>query len=88
LIGQERATLPRRLSRSLPQPLVIPDLMMLKTLADVRDLMRHLPEDRWARSTWRQVAVDIQAAAAGGDNLRRREREGLFRTDVNHFPGF
>ena len=51
----------------LPQPLVIPDVITLKTLADVRELMRHLPEDRRARSTWRQVATDIEAAAAGGD---------------------
>jgi hypothetical protein len=54
-------------SRPLPLPLVIPDVMTLKTLADLRQLMRHLPEDRRARSTWRQVAVDIEAAAAGGD---------------------
>lgn len=41
--------------------------MTLKTLADVRTLMRHLPEDRRARPTWRQVMADIEAAADGGD---------------------
>jgi hypothetical protein len=41
--------------------------MMLKTLADVRELMRHLPADRRARSTWRRVAADIEVAAGGGD---------------------
>ena len=41
--------------------------MTLRTLADVRELMKHLPADRRERSTWRQVAADIEAAAAGGD---------------------
>ena len=54
-------------SRPLPQPLVIPKVMTLRTLDDVRHLMRHLPEDRRSRSTWRRVAADIEAAAAGGD---------------------
>ena len=54
-------------SRALPRPLAIPDVMVLATLADVRELMRHLPEDRRERQTWRQVAADIEAAAAGGD---------------------
>jgi hypothetical protein len=31
-------------SRALPQPLLIPDVMILATLADARELMRHLPE--------------------------------------------
>ena len=29
--------------------------------------MQHLPVDRRERRTWRQVAADIEAAAAGGD---------------------
>jgi len=33
--------------------LVVPDVMTLKTLADVRELMRHLPADRRDRTTWR-----------------------------------
>jgi hypothetical protein len=41
--------------------------MTLATLADVRELMRHLPADRRARPTWRRVATDIEAAAGGGD---------------------
>jgi hypothetical protein len=54
-------------SRTLPQPLLIPDVMILATLSDVRELMRHLPADRRARSTWRRVAADIEVAASGGD---------------------
>ena len=37
-------------SRRLPRSLVIPTVMTLKTLADVRTLIGHLPEDRPARS--------------------------------------
>ena len=54
-------------SRLLPQALVNPDVMTLATLADIRELMRHLPEDRRARPMWRCVAADLKAAAAGGD---------------------
>ncbi len=51
-------------SRRLPQTLVIPKVMTLKTLADVREVMRHLPEDRRARPTWRHVEQQLAQAAA------------------------
>jgi hypothetical protein len=54
-------------SRALPRPLVLPYVMTLKTLADVRALMRHLPEDRRQRTTWRHVAAQLTEAAAGAD---------------------
>jgi hypothetical protein len=54
-------------SRPLPRPLVIPGVMTLKTLADVRALMRHLPRHTRARSTWRHVAEQLAEAARGGD---------------------
>ena len=54
-------------SRRLPRPLVIPNVMTLKTLADVRELMRHLPADRRALATWRHVAIQLDQAAAGVD---------------------
>jgi hypothetical protein len=41
--------------------------MMLKTLADVRTLMKHLPADRRQRTTWRHVAAPLTEAAAGAD---------------------
>ena len=41
--------------------------MTRKTLADVRELMRHQPVDRRARPTWRRVSADIEDAAGGGD---------------------
>jgi hypothetical protein len=43
--------------------------MTIATLADVRELMRHLPEDRRARSTWRHIASQLEAAAAGSVDL-------------------
>jgi hypothetical protein len=60
---------PRRTdwSRRLPRPIVIPKLMTIATLADVRELMRHLPKDRRELSTWRQVAAELDKAAAGAD---------------------
>ena len=51
--------------RQLPRPLIIPKVLTPATLADVRELMWHLPEDRRGRSTWRHVA-DQLAKAAGG----------------------
>ena len=54
-------------SRPLPLPLVIPEVMALQTLADVQTLMRHLPEGRRERSTWRHVAAKLEDAALKGD---------------------
>ncbi len=56
-------------SQPLPRPIVIPKVMKLKTLADVRTLMRHLPKDYQARPTWRHVAAELQQAAAGADTV-------------------
>jgi hypothetical protein len=52
-------------SRPLPRPLVIPKVMTLKTLADVRDLIKHLPKDHREKSTWQHVAKQLNAAALG-----------------------
>jgi hypothetical protein len=55
-------------SRPLPRPLVIPDVMKLATLADVRVLIKkHLPKDRRDRLPWRHVAEELDKVAAGGD---------------------
>ena len=56
-------------SRPLPRPLVIPGLMTLTTLADVRELMKHLPKGHRERSTWRHVAACLNEAAHGGDTI-------------------
>lgn len=55
-------------SLPLPRPLKIPTVMMLKTLADVRELVeRHLPAEWRQRDTWRHVAKQLAAVADGGD---------------------
>jgi hypothetical protein len=55
-------------SLPLPRPLKIPTVMMLKTLADVRELVeRHLSAEWRQRDTWRHVAKQLAAAADGGD---------------------
>jgi hypothetical protein len=54
-------------SRALPRPIIIPKVMTLKTLADVRELMRHIPADRRERSMWRHVDAELGKVAAGAD---------------------
>ena len=53
-------------SRPLPQPIVIPDLMTLRTLADVRALLSHMPKEYRAKETWRHVAKTLNEAARHG----------------------
>jgi hypothetical protein len=43
--------------------------MTLKTLADVRKLIRHLPRHVRERDTWRHVAAQLGEAARGGDTV-------------------
>jgi hypothetical protein len=52
-------------SRPLPKPLVIPSVMTLRTLADARELMRHLPEENRSKATWHYVASQLEKAATG-----------------------
>ena len=62
-----KATLPKRpdWSRPLPQPLVIPGLMTLATLADVRTLLGHLPAEHREKEIWRNVARKLDEVARG-----------------------
>lgn len=55
--------------RALPRPLVIPGVMTLRTLADVRALFRHLPAERRDRDTWQAVARIVAEAAAGAADV-------------------
>jgi hypothetical protein len=54
-------------SRRVPRTLIIPKIVKLRTLADVRELMRHVPADRRELPTWRHVAAVLDDAANGGD---------------------
>jgi hypothetical protein len=56
-------------SRPLPQAVVIPKVMTLKTLADLGTLLRHLPAGHGWRRTWRHVAAELDKAAAGADTV-------------------
>jgi hypothetical protein len=58
-------------SRRLPRQLIIPMVMTLKTLADVRNLMGHLPAATRKKSTWRHVAKCLNEAAARGADPAR-----------------
>jgi hypothetical protein len=42
-------------STPLPRPITIPQVMTLKTLADVRKLISHIPKERRQLSTWQHV---------------------------------
>ena len=58
-------------SRPLPRQLVIPTVMTLKTLADVHNLIGHLPATTRKKSTWRHVAKCLNEAAARGAHPAR-----------------
>jgi hypothetical protein len=52
-------------SHPLPNPLVIPDVAKLRTLADVRTpIGKHLPKETRAKSTWQHVEAELDNAAA------------------------
>jgi hypothetical protein len=54
-------------SRRLPRPITIPGIMKLRTLADCRKLLRHVPAERRKLSSWQRVASDLKDAAVSGD---------------------
>jgi hypothetical protein len=54
-------------SRPLPRPIIIPRVMTLRTLADVRELLRHLPKEHRAKHTWQHVTAQLDEAARGAD---------------------
>jgi hypothetical protein len=54
-------------SLCLPQPLNIPTIMKLVTLADIRELIGHLPKEFRDKSTWRHVQAELAKAVEGAD---------------------
>jgi hypothetical protein len=54
-------------SLELPQPLKIPQVMTLRTLADVRSLINYLPAEYRQRNTWRVMAKRLEEAAQSGN---------------------
>jgi hypothetical protein len=64
--------------RPLPRPIVIPKVMTLSTLEDVRALVhRHLPAEYREKQTWQRVASITTAAARG--QLPAEEVAGALR---------
>jgi hypothetical protein len=56
-------------SRSLPRPVIIPEILTLITLADVRMLLeKHLPSEQREQSTWLHVKNLLHGAARGQDD--------------------
>jgi hypothetical protein len=56
-------------SRPLPRPLVIPTVINLSTLAEVRALIDRLPAQTRNKPTWRYVRKKLSEAASGGDTM-------------------
>jgi hypothetical protein len=44
--------------------------MDLVTLADVRELIGHLPKETRARDTWQHIDAELTKAAAGSDTTQ------------------
>lgn len=54
-------------TRRLPRPLSIPGVMRLGTLADVRALLGHLPQQHREKPTWRHVADRLDEVARSAE---------------------
>lgn len=52
-------------SRPLPQRIVIPTVATLTTLADVRALIKQLPEGHCSSPVWRHITTQLERSAAG-----------------------
>jgi hypothetical protein len=56
-------------SRPLPRSIVIPEVMKLTTLDDVRRLVaKHLPAEYRSKFAWRKLAALLRRAAQGKDD--------------------
>jgi hypothetical protein len=57
-------------AQPLPRPVIIPEVMELGTLADVRALIeKHLPAEHRTKFTWRQLAGMLRRAAEGKEDV-------------------
>jgi hypothetical protein len=68
-VGLQKTALAKRpaWSTALPRPITLPQAMTLKTLADVRKLLGHIPKERRQLSTWQHVEKTLRECAAGDD---------------------
>ena len=51
-------------STPLPRPIIIPEVMTLKTLAEVRKLISHIPKERRQLYTWQHGGSKRRCARA------------------------
>ena len=58
----EKFSMSKRPASCLPS-LIIPEVMTLKTLADVRKLIGHIPKERRELSTWQHVEKTLRECA-------------------------
>ena len=55
-------------SQPLPRPIIIPQVMKVATLDDVRRLVdKHLPAEYRSKFAWRKLAALLRRAAQGKD---------------------
>ena len=54
-------------SRPLPQPIMIPRVMTISTLPDVRKLLRHLPAQHHNKVPWRHLKAELDRGANVAD---------------------
>jgi hypothetical protein len=68
---EEQTALPApNWSRPLPRPIIIPEVMKLATLGDVRVLVeKHLPAEYRLKFAWRQLAGLLRRAAQGEQDV-------------------
>jgi hypothetical protein len=68
---EERPTCPPRTGRSLCRARsLIPDVLTLQTLADVRSLVeKHLPAEYRSKFTWRHLTGLLKCAAEGQQDV-------------------
>jgi hypothetical protein len=48
------------MSDQLPRPIIIPTVMTLRTLADVRTLLKHIPAEKRVTRDWQHVEATLQ----------------------------
>ena len=60
-------------SQPLPRPIIIPQVMKVATLDDVRRLVdKHLPAEYRSKFAWRKLAALLRRAAQGKDEAKSR----------------
>ena len=74
-------------SQPLPRPIIIPEVMQLATLGDVRLLYdKHLPAEYRAKFGWRQLAALLRRAAQGHEDAAEVATALQLILQIEHVP--